>query len=86
MVKGLVLLSWPKSASEPNSLASISGSTVVSRSRKSVTEDIENLGSDSSRRLEEGDRVYNECVFCFVVVFVFCFLNFNSIGSEPKNP
>lgn len=83
-----MLLSWPKSASEPNSLASISGSTVVSRSRKSVTEDIENLGSDSSRRLEEGDRVYNECVFCFVVVvvFVFCFLNFNSIGPEPKNP
>lgn len=66
-----MLLSWPKSASEPNSSASISGFTVVSRSRKSVTEDIENLGSDSSRRLEEGDRVYNECVFCFVVVFVF---------------
>lgn len=63
MVKGLVLLSWLNSASEPNTLASISGFMVVSRSRKSVTEDMENLGSDSSRRLEEGDRVYNECVF-----------------------
>lgn len=83
MVKGLVLLSWLNSASEPNSLASISGLMVVSRSRKSVTEDMENLGSDSSRRLEEGDRVYNECVFCFVLFVVF---NFNSIGPELKNP
>lgn len=83
MVKGLVLLSWLNSASEPNSLASISGFMVVSRSRKSVTEDMENLGSDSSRRLEEGDRVYNECVFCFILFVVF---NFNSIGPELKNP
>lgn len=80
MVKGLVLLSWLNSALEPNSLASISGFMVVSRSRKSVTEDMENLGSDSSRRLEEGGRVYNERVFCFVV------FNFNSIGPELKNP
>lgn len=57
MVKGLMLLSRLNSDREPS--ISVSRSMIVSRSCKSVTEDMENLGSDSSRRLERGARTFN---------------------------
>lgn len=51
MLKGVMLLSWLNSASEPNNLASISGLMLVSRSFRSFTEDVESFGSDSSNGL-----------------------------------
>lgn len=50
-LKGLAVLSWLNSASEPRSLASISGFMFVSRSRMSLVKDKENCGRDSSNKL-----------------------------------
>lgn len=50
-LKGLAVLSRLNSASEPRSLASISGFMFVSRSRMSLVNDKENCGRDSSNKL-----------------------------------
>lgn len=48
IVKDLLLLSRSNSASEPRSLSSTSAAMLASSSRRSVTDDMENLGRDSS--------------------------------------